>query len=405
MTTDDSKQRIARLRHLQAWETQLGRLLGGWLPGIRFWEAKHAAGLHLWQNLQSAKELRTRLWELRVARPDSGGAGEAVLEAVRQLARAQHDHELLAGIHAANEVLAAAYESYLAETHPTWDAPSLDVVTRALATKRTQLAWWNSWQAEWLTDPTARHEAERWANYTREIIAAAGGVTGDREKAAELPPPPPGYGCLLPFGECRRDDRFTISLRGMERPPVDDIPAHTLWQFVNYAQEMQAAETLASVLWEVDDMDWDFYYDVARHCYDECRHSKMGEERVRELGHQLHDFPQFVGNYAWRQLYDPMRRYCMLTYIIEQDSFALKHETYKGYVSHGDATSAEAVLYDIIDETMHVRWGQRWVPELIKHQGESKDLDSVIAECRQAVLDNSLAPAQRSSAAKTTKAK
>jgi hypothetical protein len=45
------------------------------------------------------------------------------------------------------------------------------------------------------------------------------------------------------------------------------------------------------------------------------------------------------------------------------------------------------------------------VPELIKHQGESKDLDSVIAECRQAVLDNSLAPAQRSSAAKTTKAK
>jgi hypothetical protein len=57
----------------------------------------------------------------------------------------------------------------------------------------------------------------------------------------------------------------------------------------------------------------------------------------------------------------------------------------------------------IIDETMHVRWGQRWVPELMKHQAESKDLDSVIVECRQAVLDNSLAPAQRSSAAKTTK--
>ena len=400
MTTDDSKQRIARLRHLQAWETQLARLLGGWLPGIRSWEAKHEAGLWLWKNLQSAKDLRTRLWELRVARPDSGGVEEAVIPAIHLIARAQHDHELLAGVHAANEALAAAYESYLGETHPTWDAPSLDVVYRALGNKRTQLAWRKSWQAEWLTDSSARHEADRWAGYTREVITAAGGVTGDAEKAVELPPPPPGYRSLLPFGECRRDDRFTVSLHGMERPPTDDTAAHTLWQFVNYAQEMQAAETLASVLWEADGMDWDFYYDVARHCYDECRHSKMGEERVRELGHQLHDFPQFIGNYAWRQLYDPMRRYCMLTYIIEQDSFALKHETYKGYVKHGDSISAEAVLYDIIDETMHVRWGQRWVPELMKHQNESKDLDAVIAECRQAVLDNSLAPAQRASAGK-----
>ena len=134
--------------------------------------------------------------------------------------------------------------------------------------------------------------------------------------------------------------------------------------------EMQAAETLGSVLWEVDGMDWEFYYDIARHCYDECRHCKMGEERVRELGHEIHEFPQFVGNYAWRQIYDPMRRYAMLTYIIEQDSFALKHETYKNYVQLNDHASAEAILYDIIDETMHVRWGTKWVGKLMEHQKE-----------------------------------
>lgn len=164
--------------------------------------------------------------------------------------------------------------------------------------------------------------------------------------------------------------------------------------------EMQAAETLGSVLWEVEGMDWEFYYDIARHCYDECRHCKMGEERVRKLGHEIHEFPQFVGNYAWRQLYDPMRRYAMLTYIIEQDSFALKHETYKNYVQLNDHASAEAVLYDIIDETMHVRWGTKWVTKLMEHQKEALPLDDIITECRQAVLDNSLAPAQRSSAKK-----
>jgi uncharacterized ferritin-like protein (DUF455 family) len=184
-------------------------------------------------------------------------------------------------------------------------------------------------------------------------------------------------------------------MQGYDRPPTEDVEAHTLWQFVSYTMEMQAAETLATVLWEVEGMEWDFYYDVARHGYDECRHSKMGEERVRELGHEIHEFPQFIGNYAWRQLYDPMRRYGILTYIIEQDSFALKHETYKDYIRHEDAVSAEAIMYDIIDETMHVRWGQKWVPELMKFQGETKNLDEVIGECRQAVLDNSLAPAQR----------
>jgi hypothetical protein len=52
----------------------------------------------------------------------------------------------------------------------------------------------------------------------------------------------------------------------------------------------------------------------------------------------------------------------------------------------------DLVIGGIIDETMHIRWGQRWVPELIKHQSEPKDLDTIIAECRQAVLENSLAP-------------
>jgi uncharacterized ferritin-like protein (DUF455 family) len=93
-----------------------------------------------------------------------------------------------------------------------------------------------------------------------------------------------------------------------------------------------------------------------------------------------------------------MRRYAMLTYIIEQDSFALKHETYKNYVQLNDHASAEAVLYDIIDETMHVRWGTKWVTKLMEHQKEALPLDDIITECRQAVLDNSLAPAQRSSA-------
>lgn len=86
----------------------------------------------------------------------------------------------------------------------------------------------------------------------------------------------------------------------------------------------------------------------------------------------------------------------MLTYVIEQDSFALKHESYKKYVEQGDTRSAEAILYDIIDETMHVRWGVKWVPELINAQNEEFSVEEIVAQARQAVLENSLSPAQRS---------
>jgi len=351
--------------------------------------------------MECAREIRTRLWELRVSRPDTAAVTEAVLPAIKILASAQNDFEMVAGVYlGVKKALAAAYREYLAETPTNLDAPSIGILNRAAACKESQIEWAEAYLAQVVTSDEQQHIIERWSSYADEVIAAAGGVTGEDERDAELPALPPGYSCLLPFGEAKRDERFKVQLQGFDRPPVEDVEAHTLWQFVSYSMEMQAAETLASVLWEVEGMEWDFYYDVARHCYDECRHSQMGEERVRELGHELHEFPQFTGNFAWRQLYDPMRRYCMLTYIIEQDSFALKHETYKNYIQGGDATSAEAIMYDIIDETMHVRWGQKWVSALIKHQGEEITLDEAIADCRKIVLENSLAPAQRASAEK-----
>jgi uncharacterized ferritin-like protein (DUF455 family) len=391
--TPDSKNLIRRLQIFQAAETWCARLLGGWLPGIANWEAKHAAGGQLWQNLQTARDLRGRLWELRVSKPDRFEQSDVLEKMFRRLASAQHDFEFIAGLHLGlKRALVQAYRDYQRQTHATWDAPSLPVVRAACVHAEAQIEWAEIFLKTEAASPEQQRLVTRWQNFAEELIAASGlfGAT-----TAPLPELPPAYQCLLPIPAARRDARFKTQLQGFERPALTDTAAHTQWQFLNYTMEMQAAETLGSVLWEVDGMEWEFYFDAGRHCYDECRHCKMGEERLQELGHQLHDFPQFVGNYAWRQLYDPMRRYGMLTYIIEQDSFALKHETYKNYVRLGDARSAEALLYDIIDETLHVRWGAKWLPELLKQRGEEKTLEAVVAECRKAVMENSLSPAQR----------
>jgi uncharacterized ferritin-like protein (DUF455 family) len=36
------------------------------------------------------------------------------------------------------------------------------------------------------------------------------------------------------------------------------------------------------------------------------------------------------------------------------------------------------VRYDIADETQHVRFGNRWLPELLKHVGEKRPLKEYI---------------------------
>ena len=214
-------------------------------------------------------------------------------------------------------------------------------------------------------------------------------------------PPPPGYGnSPLPFAEAKRDERFELHFTGIPRPEPDDAEGNRLFQFVNYAHEMQAAETLGSVLWEVGDMSWEFYYDVARHCYDEARHCQLGETRLAELGRHITEFPHCVTNYNWRQLIDPLRRYCVLTYVIEQDSFQYKHESYKRYLQEDDNESAEAVLFDIADETMHVRWGQKWVPELMEQAGYEGDAKELTEECRQILREHSVNPVQKAYAEK-----
>lgn len=390
---------VRQLRRFQALEIQSTRLLGGWLPGIARWETKHEVGLHLWQDAQHSRELRTRLWELRVTHPDRK-PDPAVPFLVRGFASAQADHEFLAGLYLVFKTgLVAAYRAVLTGTHGVYDAPTIAAIKRILPEKEAQLAWAAREIKVLLDTDEKERQAERWMEYVRRLIAQIGGLAGRLATPPDEPvPPPPGYACPLPFPQAKRDDRFTLTLASPPIPDEDDREARVLFQFFNYTQEMQAAETLGSLLWEADDMEWEFYYDVARHCYDEERHSALGEARLRQLGHHVWDFPNHTANYAWRQLYDPLRRYCVLTYVIEADSFKYKHQTYQEHLRNQDMESAEAVLFDIMDETLHVRFGQKWTPKLMERLHYDQPLDQLVAECRKILLDHSINPLQRRSA-------
>src|ERR1700677_262897 len=83
---------ITKLKRFQALETKSFRLLGGWLPGVVRWEIKHEIGLHIWQDAQHSRDLRTRLWELRVQNPDRD-LDDSIPRMIQGLACAQIDFE------------------------------------------------------------------------------------------------------------------------------------------------------------------------------------------------------------------------------------------------------------------------------------------------------------------------
>ena len=66
------------------------------------------------------------------------------------------------------------------------------------------------------------------------------------------------------------------------------------------------------------------------------------------------------------ELYEAVFFICM---IAEQGHFVVKNEAYDDFKDGQDLESAEMMLFDIIDETTHVQYGHKWLPELARHAG------------------------------------
>ena len=254
---------------------------------------------------------------------------ERVVSTVEALGSAQSDVEMLAGVYLVlKRRLLEAYRARVASIHPVYDAPSVPVLKRIIAEKEAQLEWAERTVAEGTDSGDTRRSVKRWMTYAEDVLSAAGGVTGTGEVSAP-PTPPPGTETLLPFMEAKRDERFEIGLETGVKADEDDRLGQVLYQFANYGAEMQAAETLGSTLWEADQHALGV---LLRPLPAPLRRGAALATRFgatcSELGYHLTDFPHSVANYTWRQFMDPMRRYCTLTYVIEADSFAYKHETY-----------------------------------------------------------------------------
>ena len=145
---------------------------------------------------------------------------------------------------------------------------------------------------------------------------------------------------------------------------------------------MQFAESLATLMYETKEMPWAFHYDLARHIADEVRHTRMGEVRLQQLGISLKDVPMLVHNYAFRATLDPVTRFCMMTLVMEADSFEGKRANVKLFQENGDEISTLYESYDIRDEMLHTNFGHLWVPIMLRVFHDTRSVQALVTHCQ-----------------------
>jgi hypothetical protein len=364
---ETNKRLLNRYRFVE-YETL--RILAGWLPATANMDYKLTMGRLLWEDAEHVQHLYRRLREIQT--PAFRPPGDEALEhLMAEAIHAPDEKDLLAALfRVIKPALVDAYRWHLAQTFANPDAPTLYAFKHILLDEAEQLRW-----AE---EALGGHPVGEWELYIRDLLAAAGGITGNGARPP-LPTAPASRREFVPARKAARDPRFTlINRRAGQRIAETDINLRRQMEFESYSQEMLAAETVAQVIYLSPQMPWEFTYDSARHCYDETRHCKLGIEWLAQHGFDYTEVAPNTRIFEWRNQYDPATQYTLLTMGNEMHAFPYRHESIAAYQQFNDQLSIQYINYDMADERQHVAYGKKWIPKLMEAHGINKPVEQFI---------------------------
>jgi hypothetical protein len=380
------EQNVEYLKRYAYLERACMRTLAGWLPGVPEWDAKNMLGLHIWESADAANNVRGRLRELRNYQPERN-ISPTLETLAAELDHAQNTAEVIATVYLViKRALLDAYRSHPDTTWADFDNPTVKVTDPLIEITQKQVTW-----AETFFDTIQANYPgwENWRDYIAGLLAADGSVTGAEPQQA-APTRPADHPLLLPWYECQRRPTWPIF------NPDDDIQpdrhldpeGHRLWRFKHYLNEMTAAETLGSILWMTPEMEWDYQHNVARHLWDEIRHSQLGQIRIQQLGLKIEDVPQVVQIYNVMMTLPAVDQYALLTTVIEPNGMPEKQTNREHWEEIEDDISAAAVSYDWSDENFHIRWGKKWTPVLLHTYGYDETPEQIKERMAAWMLEN-----------------
>jgi len=345
-------------------------------------ELKYLLCQHIWESAGHARFLRERGREM------SGfGSGESVRPQIRRLFNEailpENAEVALAGFYGAiKPALLEAYRHYLSATHHLADWPSRKLVEEFIGDEERHAL-------EIAPFLAASPAAADWTQHLRSIIAAGGGLLGEHV----CDPLSTDFGWLSDQrsyrhpATCNRGDYpICASVFGDN---ADEVPIVNSWLldpatdariirimiYVWLMMEMDAVDYLATVFIDTPDAPFDLHHDLARHLWDESRHSAFGYRQLPKFGIDLSTVEHSVTLYNTLVQMPPHERYAMMTMGFEAGSFSIKATVMDRIRELNDFEADTLLAFDRNDEQNHVRYGHRWLPELMALFGETRPVD------------------------------
>ena len=152
--------------------------------------------------------------------------------------------------------------------------------------------------------------------------------------------------------------------------------------YVWLMMEMDAIDYLSTVFIETPTAPFDLHYDLARHLWDESRHSQFGFRQLPKLGVDLMTVEHSLDLYNILVQMPPHERYAMMTMEFEANSFPTKATVMDRVRELNDFEADTLLAFDRNDEQNHVRYGHRWLPEIMALFGETRSTEDFVKETK-----------------------
>jgi uncharacterized ferritin-like protein (DUF455 family) len=347
-------------------------------------ELKYLLCQHVWESAGHARFLRERGREL------SGfGTGEDVRPAIRRiLEECIVCGDAMVGTAAYYRVLKPAllrgYRHYLTVTEPLADWPSKKLVEEFVADEERHAEE----IAPWLDGV----DSSAWDEHLHRALAAEGGWLGNETReslptdfewtSVKTPYAHPPVCNRGPYPVCSSVFGFDPEEDPIVRPwlvdPTTDARVIRAMVYVWLMNEMDAVDYLSTVFWDTPDVPFDLHYDLVRHLWDESRHSRFGWRQLPKLGIELATVEHALDLYCILVQMSAPERYAMMTMEFEAGSFPTKATVMDRVRELNDFEADTLLAFDRNDEQNHVRFGHRWLPEIMKIFGESRPVEEFV---------------------------
>jgi uncharacterized ferritin-like protein (DUF455 family) len=165
-----------------------------------------------------------------------------------------------------------------------------------------------------------------------------------------------------------RDERFRVAEVWSEMDNIYGDDGRMTREFLHrqMAEEVNGLEIAARNLTDFPDAPWELRLAIARQCWDECRHIEAFRRAFEDRGGKVGDHPVLCFEYRMVTKIDSL----IGRLAVQNRSFEAA-----GIQAIGEAVATVTerderdlmVLYDaqLPDEIQHVRYANKWIPELI----------------------------------------